>query len=313
MRRRLPSLNWLRAFEAAARHMSFTEAANELNVTQAAVSQQVKQLEDWFGTPLFSRLPRRLVMTDAGLGYLPIVRQAFDHLAAGTEDIFGDTREGPISLRVTSSLTYVWLIPRIGRFFKAHPGVSVRLTTTMEGLDFGQEGVDIEIRYGDGKWPGVRAERLFWEELFPVCSPRLRDGPRPLDKPEDLADHTMIHVIGEPENWQMWLRAAGVSGMSVGGGLQFDLHMMATHAAIAGIGVALGLSPMVNDALTDGRLVAPFDVRIPARDAHFVVTPDDAISRSRVQAFKNWLLAEARGRRPRKTHKKSAKKKAARG
>ncbi len=122
----------------------------------------------------------------------------------------------------------------------------------------------------------------------------------------------MIHVIGEPENWQLWLRAAGVSGMSVGGGLQFDLHMMATHAAIAGIGIALGLSPMVNDALADGRLVAPFDVRIPARDAHFVVTPDDAIGRSQVQAFKNWLLTEARGREPRKTHKKSARKKAAR-
>ena len=295
VRRRLPSLNWLRAFEAAARHMSFTEAANELNVTQAAVSQQVKQLEDWLGTPLFSRLPRRLVISDAGLGYLPIVRQAFDHLAAGTEDLFGEMREGPVSVRVTSSLTYVWLIPRIGRFLAAHPNVSLRLTTTLESLEFGQEGVDVEIRYGSGDWPGVRAERLFWEELFPVCSPNLLKGPVPLEKPEDLTRHTMIHVIGEPENWQLWLRAAGVSGMSVGGGLQFDLHMMATHAAIAGLGVALGLSPMVDDALAEGRLVAPFDVHIPARDAHFVVTPDEAISRSQVQAFKNWLLDEARG------------------
>ncbi len=312
LRRRLPSLNWLRAFEAAARHMSFTEAANELNVTQAAVSQQVRQLEDWLGTPLFTRMPRRLVITDAGLGYLPIVRQAFDHLAAGTDDLFGEGSERPVSVRVTSSLTYLWLVPRVGRFLKAHPGVSLRLTTTLETLDYGQEGVDVEIRYGDGKWPGVRAERLFWEELFPVCSPRLLERPTPLAIPEDLVNHTMIHVIGEPENWQMWLRATGLSGMSVGGGLQFDLHMMATHAAIAGIGVALGLSPMVDDALADGRLVAPFDVRIPARDAHFVVTPDDTIGRTPVRAFKNWLLSEARGRGPRKSHKKPRKGKAAR-
>ncbi|MFQ5773682.1 MAG: transcriptional regulator GcvA [Kiloniellaceae bacterium] len=293
MRRRLPPLNWLRAFEAAARHMSFTGAAKELNVTQAAVSQQVKQLEDWLGTPLFSRLPRRLALTDAGLAYLPTLRYAFDHLAAGTEDLFGTGRGGPVSVRVTSSLTYMWLVPRLGWFFQAHPEISLRLTTTMEGLEFGQEGVDIEIRYGGGDWPGVRAERLFWEKLFPVCAPALLDGPAPLETPQDLARHTIIHVIGEPENWQMWLQAAGASGLASRHSVQFDLHMMATHAAIAGIGVALGLSPMVDDALADGRLVAPFDVRIPARDAHFVVTREEAIGRSEAQAFKTWLVAEA--------------------
>jgi LysR family glycine cleavage system transcriptional activator len=296
LRRRLPSLNWLRAFEAAARHMSFAGAAKELGVTPAAISQQVKQLEDWLGTPLFDRLPRRLVLTDAGVGYLPVVRHAFDHLAAGTEDLFGGTREGPVAVRVTSSLTYVWLVPRLGRFFEAHPDIDLRLMTGVDLDEAGQGGVDLEIRYGSGDWPGVRAERLFQEELFPVCSPALLDGPAPLNRPQDLADHTMIHVIGEPENWQMWLSAAGVSGLSVGAGLQFDLHMMAVQAAVAGLGVALGLSPMVDDALADGRLVAPFQVRIPARDAHFVITPAAAIDRSPVQAFKTWLLDEARGR-----------------
>lgn len=295
MRRRLPSLNWLRAFEAAARHTSFAGAAKELGVTPAAISQQVKQLEDWLGTPLFDRLPRRLVLTDAGVGYLPVVRHAFDHLAAGTEDLFGSTREGPVAVRVTSSLTYVWLVPRLKRFFEAHPNVGLRLMTGVDLEEAGQGGVDLEIRYGSGDWPGVRAERLFWEALFPVCSPALLDGPAPIEKPRDLAGHTMIHVIGEPENWQMWLRAAGVSGMSVGAGLQFDLHMMAAQAAVAGLGVALGLSPMVDDALADGRLVAPFEVRIPARDAHFVISPAAAIDRSPVQAFKTWLLDEARG------------------
>jgi LysR family glycine cleavage system transcriptional activator len=222
------------------------------------------------------------------------VRQSFDHLAAGTEDLFGSERGRPISVRVTTSLTYLWLVPRLGRFVAQHPDITLRLTTTQDLFESGQEGLDLEIRYGDGKWPGVRAERLFWEQLFPVCSPALREGPPPLERPEDLAGHTLIHVIGEPENWQMWLRAAGLSDVSAGGGLQFDLHMMATRAAIAGTGVALGLSPMVDDALSAGRLVVPFGVSIPARDAHFIVTPEEAIGRREVQAFKEWLLEEAR-------------------
>ena len=195
---------------------------------------------------------------------------------------------------MSTSLTYLWLVPRLDRFLERHPDVSLRLTTTVDGLSFGQAGTDLEIRYGSGQWPGFRADRLFWEALFPVCSPALLRGPVALAKPEDLANHTLIHMIGEPENWQMWLNAAGVSGLSVGGGLQFDLHMMATRAAVEGIGVALGLSPFVDDALADGRLVAPFEITIPARDAHFVVTPEEAIDRREVQIFKNWLTEEAR-------------------
>lgn len=293
-KRRLPSLNWLRAFEAAARHTSFAEAAKELNVTPAAISQQVKQLEDWLGIALFTRQPRSLTITDAGLGYLPIVRQAFDHLAAGTQELFGSGHGGPVAVRVSTSLTYLWLVPRLPRFLERHPDVSLRLTTTVDGLAFGQADADLEIRYGDGQWPGFRSDRLFWEALFPVCSPALLEGPTPLVRPDDLASHKLIHMIGEPENWQMWLNAAGVSGLSLDSGLQFDLHMMATRAAIQGAGVALGLSPMVDDALADGQLVAPFDVTIPARDAHFVVTPEEAIGRREVQLFKAWLLEEAR-------------------
>lgn len=293
-KRRLPPLNWLRAFEAAARHTSFAEAAKELNVTPAAISQQVKHLEAALETALFTRRPRSLILTDAGYGYLPIVRQAFDALAAGTQDLFASGRGGPVSVRVSTSLTYLWLIPRLSRFHARHPEVGLRLTTAAEALGFGQAGTDIEIRYGGGQWPGFRAERLFWEALFPVCSPALLKGGAALATPKDLAEHTLIHMIGEPENWQMWLQAAGVSGLAAGSVLQFDLHMMTTRAAIGGIGVALGLSPMVDDALADGRLAAPFEIAIPARDAHFVVTPEEAVERREVGLFKTWLLEEAR-------------------
>ncbi len=297
VKRQLPPLNWLRAFEAAARHMNFTEAAGELDVTQAAVSQHIKQLEDWFGSPLFRRLPRSLKLTDAGTAYLPVVRSALDDLAAGTAELFGTGRKGPVAVRVTSSLTYIWLVPRLRLFVGQYPDISLRLMTTPEPVDFDHDGIDIEIRYGTGNWEGVTAERLFDEELFPVCSPALADGPAALAKPADLQAHTLIHVVGEPENWQMWLKAAGEEGLALGPGIQFDLHMMATHAAIAGVGVALGLSPMVDDALEDGRLVAPFSARLAARDAHYVVSPEGDHLRPEADTFKQWLMATSGSRK----------------
>lgn len=291
MSRGIPSLNWLRAFEMAARHLSFTEAAKSFGVTQGAVSQQVKQLEAWFGQPLFHRDGRILSLTDAGRAYLPVVRTAFDQLSAGTEELFGGGHDGPVNVRVTSSLTYIWLLPRIASFMKLHPGIALRLVTDPDPGRFSEEGTDIGIRYGGGHWPEARAERLFWEKLFPVCSPKLLEGTCGLKHPRDLSGFRIIHVVGEPENWQMWLHAAGVEGQPLDQGLQFDLHMMATQAAIDGIGVALGLSPMVDDALSDGRLVRLFDTEIPARDAHYVVTPLRVEIRPQVEAFRQWLLA----------------------
>ncbi len=293
MARRMPPLNWLRAFEAAARHLSFTEAAREGHVTQGAVSQQVKQLEAHFGQPLFRREGRRLSLTDAGMAYLPIVRGAFDQVSAGTEELFGKGGGGPVNVRITASLTAVWLLPRIHRFMAAQPSISLRLVTDADSGRFGEAGLDIGIRYGTGYWPEAHAERLFWESLFPVCSPKLLAKGPPLKRPEDLLHHRILHVIGEPENWQMWLQAAGVGGLALDPGLQFDLHMMATQAAIDGNGVALGLSAMVGDALAEGRLVRPFESEIPARDAHFIVTPLRSAPRSQVGLFRKWLLEEA--------------------
>ena len=287
----------------AARCLSFTEAARAFGVTQGAVSQQVKQLEAWLEQPLFHRDGRKLSLTDAGRAYLPVVRTAFDQLTAGTEELFGGGHDGPVNVRVTSSLTYVWLLPRIQSFMELHPSIALRLVTDPDPGSFSEEGIDIGIRYGDGHWPEAQARRLFWEKLFPVCSPKLRRHGPGLRHPRDLTHYRIIHVVGEPENWQMWLHAAGVEGQSLDQGLQFDLHMMATQAAIDGIGVALGLSPMVDDALADGRLVRPFDTEIPARDAHYVVTPLRVEIRPQVEAFRQWLLNEAAGAAPNRDYR----------
>jgi LysR family glycine cleavage system transcriptional activator len=174
-----------------------------------------------------------------------------------------------------------------------YPAIGLRLMAEHDPAHFDAEGLDVAIRYGAGQWQEAHSERLFWEKLFPVCSPRLLEKGPALKEPRNLADHRIIHVVGEPENWQMWLHAAGVEGLRLDPGLQFDLHMMATQAAIAGIGVALGLSPLVDDALKRGDLVKPFDIEIPARDAHYLVTPVKVTQRPQVEIFKKWLLSEA--------------------
>ena len=291
--RRLPPLNWLRAFEAAARHMSFTGAAQELALTQSSVSQSVKHLEEWLDRPLFLRHPRSLELTEAGAAYLPVLREIFDSLQAGTDDLFGVRRSGPVVLRVTSSLTYVWLVPRLRDFFAAHPDIDLRLVSPEEQTLSGFESADVEIRYGGGDWPGAAAEKLFEEKLFPVCSPDLAQADAPIAAPEDLFAHRLIHVVGEPESWCTWFRAAGLEPRASMRSVQFDLHVMAAHAAMAGVGVALGLWPVVNDALADGRLIAPFEVSIPTRDAHYVVVPKTRELDDRAAAVRDWLIAAA--------------------
>jgi LysR family glycine cleavage system transcriptional activator len=193
--RRLPPLNWLRAFDSAARHMSFTDAAEELGVTQAAVSQQVRQLEDWLGAQLFKRLPRSLVLTDAGIAYLPTVRDSFDRLHIGTEQIFGRLGRRPVTLRATATIAALWLAPRLVAFRAQHSDITLRVTTLYAPVDFGQDGVDIELRYGPGDWPGVKAFKLADETYFPVASAAyLKSAPK-LAIPTDLSSHRLIHVL----------------------------------------------------------------------------------------------------------------------
>jgi LysR family glycine cleavage system transcriptional activator len=289
----LPSLNGLRAFEASARLLSFTLAAAELNVTQAAISHQIKRLEEQLNVPLFVRQNRTLTLTRAAQDYLPAVRAAFEDLRAATERLVRPERQRVLTISTISSLAAKWLVPRLINFHEAHPDIEVRISTSMRAVDFRAEGIDLGIRYGQGRWPGLRADWLMQEDWFPVCSPVLLKGNRPLRRPQDLADHTLIHVEHYREAWPKWLAAAGVpAAIGERRGLTFDLVMVALQAAIDGSGVALAGTSFVEIDLAAGRLVAPFDLVLPHKEGSFyVVTPLETADLPAVATFRDWLLA----------------------
>lgn len=293
LRRRLPPLNWLRIFDAAARHMSFTGAAEELGVTQAAVSQQVKQLEDWLGIQLFKRLPRSLTFTDAGIAYLPQVRDALDRLGTATEQIFGHHGKRSVTVRGATTVAALWLAPRLAAFRTKHPEIAVRMTTLYAPVDFGQDGVDIEVRYGAGTWPGVRTVKLFEESYFPVCSPGYRvSAGAVFTTAADLLQHRLIHVLGEREDWGNYFQRLGLGTPVAAEGLQFDSLLIATQACMAGGGVMLATSPLADGMVTEGRLVDLFGERIPARYAHYIVLPDGAEDAADIAAVLKFLTPD---------------------
>jgi LysR family transcriptional regulator, glycine cleavage system transcriptional activator len=289
LQRRLPPLSSLRAFEAAARHLSFTRAAAELHVTQAAVSHQVKALEDWLGLKLFRRQNRNVFLTEAGQAYLPAVREAFDGLAEATRRLRQRDGQAKLVVSVTLSFAAKWLMPRLGRFRRLHPEIEFMIDATDRIVDLGREEVDVALRYGAGSWPGLVARPLLKEELFPACSPALAAA---LRRPEDLAKHTLLHDEMR-QDWRMWLLAAGVKGVDPTRGPTFTNSAMCVQAAIDGEGVVLGRSALVAADLAAGRLVRPFAVRLPTEYAYYVVHTPRAGELPRVKAFVEWLLAEA--------------------
>ncbi|TWA87483.1 LysR family transcriptional regulator [Azospirillum brasilense] len=292
MARRLPPLNALRAFESAARHLSFTKAAEELHVTQAAVSHQIKGLEEWLGMPLFRRMNRALILTETGQSYLPPVRDALDTLSHATERLFRMDGSGALTISTMPSFAAKWLVMRLGRFQARHPELEVRLHTTPQLVDFTQQDVDIGIRFGAGNWPGLRCERLMTEDIYPVCSPSLLDGPRPLCCPEDLRHHTLLHddyFI----TWGTWGEAAGIGGLDHARGPRFDDSALLLQVAAEGGGVALARGVLVADDVAAGRLVRLFDVHLPGNYAYYVAAPPHYFSRPKVKAFRDWLFEEA--------------------
>ncbi len=297
MARKLPPLNALRAFEAAARHLSFTKAAEELNVTQAAISHQVKALEDHLGQPLFRRLNRRLVLTEAGQIYLPVLREAFDAIAAGTQRLNRDQHSGPLHISVLSSFAAKWLLPRLSRFRDRHPEIDVMVSANNKLIDFAEDVFEMGIRYGQGSYPGLRCDLLLGDAVFPVCSPKLLEGPHPLRRPEDLRHHTLLHDEvsrhDESPDWRSWLQAAGVDGIDWRRGPGFSDSSMVIEAAAAGQGVALGHRWLAAADLESGRIVMPFGPVVPSKFAYYLVSPPAVAERRRVRLFREWLLEEA--------------------
>lgn len=286
---RLPSLGGLRAFDAAARQLSFTRAAEELHVTQAAISHQIRELEEELGLPLFVRLNRAVRLTDAGELLLPHVRDGFDQLRRGVERLRDIGSAGRLTLTAPPSFVGAWLVPRLHRFQAAHPDIEVHLLSGTRMLDLVREGVDVGIRYGRGGWPGLQVERLLSDELFPVCSPALAQR---LRDPADLARVQLLHIQNFPDDWRRWLSAAGQGGLDPERGSWFDSLRNACEAAAAGMGVVLGRPSMVGDFLADGRLVKPFAIELPAEVAYYLVMPPANRGLPKVVAFRTWLRAE---------------------
>lgn len=292
MRRRLPLLNAVRAFEAAARHLSFTRAAEELSVTQATVSHQVKALEEWLGVELFNRRNRRLFLTEAGQGYLPPLTDAFDQLDDATRRTTRADSSGVLMVSVLPSFAAKWLVPRIGRFRDRHPDIDILISPDEKLAQFDRDGVDVGIRYGRGGWPGLHAERFLTEEFFPVCSPMLLDGPHPLGRPEHLRNQTLLHdddPVGLLD-WREWLRTVGVDSVDATRGPRFRDASHLIQAAIEGQGVALGRTALVANDLSSGRLVRLFEISLPADHAYYVVMPEAWVDRPKVRAFTDWLF-----------------------
>ena len=291
MRRSLPPLNALRSFDAAARHQSFTRAAEELCVTQGAVSHQVKSLETELGLQLFKRERNGLVITEAGRDYLAVVRDVFDQLELATDRLLQRQRSGTITVSTSPDFAAKWLVSRLGRFAEAYPEIELKLAALMHRVDFAREDVDLAIRHGDGQWPELDAVNLSTEELFPVCSPSLMTARGGLHEPEDVLKFPLLH-LDDRRDWSRWLVAAGHSGEGQLHGPILNHASMLIDAAIDGQGIALARTVLAASDLLTGRLVRPFRAAIPLRNTYWIVCPKATRSLPKIVAFRDWLLEE---------------------
>jgi len=288
---RLPPLNSLRAFQAAARCGSFTAAANELHVTQSAVSQQIRLLEDGLNVSLFRRTPRGVSLTKVGEQYLASVESIFSELVAATDRIRKSKAE---PLRICSLPTFAtrWLVPRLPLLEQACPGLEYNLTVSLQRVDFVGDTVDLAIVHGRPPWPRLVSREILVQDLKPVCSPALLEGPPAIRRPEDLCHHTLLHVAREVDEWQEWLEAAGVDCIDPKRSLRFDSTKMALDAALNGLGVAMGREPFIMDDLKSGALVAPFSLQLRSKSAYYLVYPEEMRERAEIRQFQDWILSE---------------------
>ncbi|MBO6781744.1 MAG: transcriptional regulator GcvA [Alphaproteobacteria bacterium] len=290
--RDLPSTMALLAFETAGRTLSFTEAARELNLTQGAISHQVKNLEGQLGVKLFHRDRQRLRLTDNGAAYLPYVREATARLRAGSEYLSARADSGILTVSVSPNFAAKWLVHRLGEFISGHPDIDLRISASMDHIDFARNDVDMAVRHGTGDWPDLHVVPLAREEIFPVCSPKLLESGPPLEAPSDLARHVLLHDLSR-NDWPLWFAAADVEPVDVSRGPQFDQTSMVIDAAVEGQGVALARRVLAARDMISGRLVRLFDVALPAPYGYFVVCPKASADLPKIAKFRDWLVSEA--------------------
>jgi LysR family glycine cleavage system transcriptional activator len=292
-------LNALRAFEASARQLSFVRASEELSVTPAAVSHQVKGLEEYLGQPLFRRLSRGLLLTESGQLLLSELSDVFLRLDKAMERVIESDSRGTITLSVAPTFAVMWLIPRLQKFYALNPDIDVRISTSLGLVDFQRDDYDAAIRLGSGEWFGLEAIKLFDESVTPMCSPRLLEGADPLMTPDDLSKHVLLHnhsMDYDPDapTWAAWLEAAGASGVDASRGTHFSLPDHGLQASIDGAGVVLGWRFLAAKDIEAGRVVEPFDLVLPLGSSFYLVYPEAHSLRPNIAAFRDWLVQEVR-------------------
>lgn len=307
MRPAPPPFPWLRAFEATARHLSMTRAAAELSISASAVSQQISSLEAYLGRALFKRANRRLTLTAGGALMAPKLTNALTLLHEAIDDSLPARRGQTLNVKVTTSFGSQWLMNRLDDFRKHHPALTVQVSATAEPIESTRSTAEIEIRYGNGDWPGLDATLLVEERIFPVCHPDLPRRKPGLKKPKDLARHDLIDVPGYPKGWSDWLTATGIAFDWMQHRIAVDQSVMAIQLALEGRGVALGRSPLIERELADGRLVAPFPQQLATGAGYWVVHRKRSAEARKVLAFKAWLLAQSKVSKVTKAASKSSR------
>ena len=292
MARRLPPLNSIRAFEAAARHLSFTKASAELFVTQGAISRHIASLETELATRLFERRHRAVELTPKGAVYFRAVRDALDRLDDATKQVFAAPDALTLRIKLPPTFAIRWIVPRLARFHALDRSIDVQITTSHNTVDFNREEVDVAIHSGNEPPPGVAARRLFGETLLPVCSPALLATKRRLEKPADLAHHVLLCSLHRPDDWPRWLAAAKVRGLDGNSGLKLENSSLAYQAALDSLGVAMAQKRLVAEDLAVGRLVAPFSLEVATKGAYFLIYPPQTPPPRKIKLFESWILEE---------------------
>lgn len=291
-------MNSLVVFEAAARHLNFTRTAEELRVTQAAVSRQIRLLEEHLGVALFQRLHRSLLLTQQGQRLQQAVHMGLEHIANTAAEIRRAPRQGDVTVSTSVSFASYWLMSRIAKFRAAHPEVELRLVASGPVADLAVAGVDVAVRYGRGRWPNVEVVPLLDNEIFPICAPSYLEGRPPLASPRDLLNETLLHLIEYDRNWvtwEAWLRTLGVEEKPAKGGLRFDNYLVLIQAAMDGQGIALAGARLAEDFIARGAMLRPIDATLRSEQAFYLLRPTDAPPSEAACLFWDWILAEARG------------------